>query len=197
VLVAGVLGAFVVFVAQSLSWLVLGVHDRTIHELPNGEAIAALLREAAPAPGVYHHPGLPLPGESQEAWAARYRTGPVVPFLAYHPGGAEPFSPVQPLRGWILDVVSATIVAWMLSLAAPSLPGYAGRVAFVTLFGAFAACVSWLSMYNWMSLPVDWTIVMSLELVASWALAGLVLAWRIRPDAVTQTGAATRPPLRG
>ena len=61
-LVAGVLGAFVVFVAQSLSWLVLGVHDGTIHRLPNGDAIAALLREAAPAPGIYHHPGMPLPG---------------------------------------------------------------------------------------------------------------------------------------
>ena len=195
-LVAGVLGAFVVFVAQSLSWLVLGVHDRTIHRLPNGEAIAALLREAAPAPGVYHHPGMPLPGESQESWAARYRTGPVVPFLAYQPGGTEPFSPVQPLRGWILDVVSATIVAWLLSLAAPSLPGYAGRVAFVTLFGVFAACVSWLSTCNWMSLPVDWTVVMSLELVASWALVGLVLAWRIRPDAVTPTRAAPGPSRR-
>ena len=95
---------------------------------------------------------------------------------------------MQPLRGWILDVVSATIVAWLLSLAAPSLPGYAGRVAFVTLFGVFAACVSWLSIYNWMSLPVDWTVVMSLELVASWALVGLVLAGAYAPDAVTPPG---------
>ena len=191
-LVAGVLGAFVVFVAQSLSWLVLGVHARTLHTLPNGDAIGALLRESNAPAGIYHHPGLPQPGERADAYAERWRRGPVMPLLAYHPEGVEPFTPAQPLRGWLLDVLNATIVAYLLSLAAPSLPGYLGRVVFVVLVGAFAASSTYLAMWNWMAIPLPWTLTMAAELIVSWTLVGLVLAWRLAPEPAAPAGGSMR-----
>lgn len=89
----------------------------------------------------------------------------------------------MPAVGFVLAFVEALLAAWLLSAAASKMASYAKWVFFVTVLGVFAALVSHISAANWMFFPRAYSHVMAIDLVVTWFLAGLVLAWRIKPEA--------------
>ena len=118
---------------------------------------------------------------SEKAWVARYRAGPNIHFLAYSKQGTEPFSPGGFLRAFLLNLVAAFLAATLLVRAAPSLPRFGDRVMFVALLGGFAGVATRLMDWNWWSFSLDYSLVMAVDLVIGWALAGVVLARFARP----------------
>ena len=182
ILLAGLLGALVVFTWGILSWLVLPWHDVTLHQLPIAEPMLDVMRTNLPSSGVYAFPGHPENGSSEEMaeWREKYQRGPVG-LLFYSPQGKDPMSPVPYMIGFLLNFVTATLAAYLLSLTLARTVHYRQRVIFVARLGVFAALVSHIALWNWMFLPVAYTIVMALDLIVGWVLAGLVIAWRIKP----------------
>ena len=65
----------------------------------------------------------------------------------------------------------------------PALPGFGSRVLFVALLAGFVALQSRLLDWSWWRFPLDYSLVAALDLVVGWTLAGLVLAWRVKPAA--------------
>jgi hypothetical protein len=55
----------------------------------------------------------------------------------------------------------------------------------VTLFGAGAALVGPFMFWNWFHFPLDFTLAEVADLVIGWTLAGLVLAWVLKPQALS------------
>lgn len=179
-LVAALLAAVIVTLWGAVSWTVLPWHSMVVEGIPDAEPVADALAERLPGSGLYHHPGIGE-GEDPDARMERYRRGPNINFLVWSETGSDPFSPWLLGRGFLLNLVAAFLAAALLAAAAPALPGFGSRVLFIGLLAGFAALQSRLVDWSWWRFPLDYSLVASLDLVIAWSLAGLVLAWRIRP----------------
>ena len=72
------------------------------------------------------------------------------------------------------------IAAWLLSMASEKiLAKYFRRVFFVTILGLFLAVYGDVLSEK----PMDRILLSSINTLLTWFLAGLVIAWRIRPMA--------------
>ncbi len=179
-LVAALLAAIVVTLWGVVSWTVLPWHSRVLKGIPDGEPVTEVLAERVSGSGVYHYPGAEG-GADPGAWAERYRRGPNIPFLVWSATGSDPLSRWLFVRGFILNLVAAFRGAALLAAATPVLPGFGSRVLLVGLLAGFAAVQSRLTDWSWWRFPLDYSLVAAFDLVVGWTLAGLVLAWRIRP----------------
>jgi hypothetical protein len=90
-------------------------------------------------------------------------------------------SPLYFIRGFILYFISAFVAAVLLMMTLAQNPSFWRRVTFVMLLGLFAGFVGPFSEWNWWNFPFGFTIVNVIDLCVTWFLAGLVLAWRIKP----------------
>ncbi len=180
ILLAGLLAAITVHLWGFLSWAALPWHQATIHSLPNEDAVLAALRQHVNTAGVSRFPAEPALESDWQAFTEKYQRGPVG-MMMYWPQGSNPMSPQPFVGALLLNLIAATLAAWLLSLAAAGLKDYRRRVAFVALIGVFAALVSFLTLWNWRFIPTSYALVMAGELILTWTLAGLVLAWRIKP----------------
>ena len=54
------------------------------------------------------------------------------------------------------------------------------------MLGLFAGFVVHFMNWNWWMVSIGFTIVNVIDLCVTWLLAGLVLAWRIKPELSTQ-----------
>jgi hypothetical protein len=178
IIIAALLAGAAVFAWGAVSWIVLLWHTGTIHDLTDGEPVVEMLGDRIESSGVYHYPGLGEEGD-EAAIAERYRRGPNINLLVWSAEGTEPSSPWPFARGFALNFVAALLAASLLTRSSPVLPRFRDRVLFVTLLGGFAAVATRLADWNWGLLPLDFNLVMAIDLTVAWFLAGLVLAWRI------------------
>lgn len=181
VLLAGLLGGVVMFIWGWLSWGMLPWHNATIPNLPNEDAVIAVLQSSITASAVYQFPGMPAGEADMAAWTEKYKRGPSG-MLFYSVEGKDPMGAGMFVGGFILEFIIATLAAWFLSLALGRLPGYGQRVGFLTMLGVLGALVSHIMAWNWMGNPMGYSLVMSADLVIASLLAGLVIAWRIKPE---------------
>jgi hypothetical protein len=181
VLIAGLLGAVAFYVWGWISWAALPWHNATMPNLPNEDAVVETLRGNITSTGVYQFPGMPATEAESQAWTEKFKRGPFG-VLFYTVEGTDPMG-LQPfIGGFILAFLMATLAAYLLSLAGAKMAGYSQRVVFVTLLGVFAALASHITAWNWMFFPTAYSLVMAADVVISWLLAGLVIAWRMKPE---------------
>ena len=182
VLIASLLGAIVMFIWGMLSWMVIPWHDAVLHRLPIDETMMDAMRTKIPESGVYAFPGHSENGSSEEMteWKEKYKRGPVG-LLIYSARGKDPMSPTPYLTGFLINLVTAFLAAYLLSLTLARTVHYYQRVIFVTRLGVFAALVSYIVLWNWRFFPPAFSLVMAADLIIGLMLAGLVIAWRIKP----------------
>ena len=191
IIAATIAGGLIMYVWLMLAWMALGIHDSTMKPVPGADDVTAALKRHELQTGVYHYPGMPdVPADASEeqvkqAWddmTALHEAGPIYS-IYYHQPGFPVMGPATLGSAVLLDFVSAAIAAVLLWSAAPRLPNYWCRVAFVGLLGLFAALMSHVSYFIWMAFPLDYTLAMCVDLVVGWLLVGLATAAIIRPPA--------------
>lgn len=184
ILVPGVLGGLVIFVWTFISWTVLPWHNSVINEIPNGEAMAQAMKSEGMTSAVYHFPGMPENDDEayQKAWAERFLKGPNINFMVYSTKGSDMMDPVLFLRSLILNILAALLASYLLLQAMGSTSGLLQRALFVTALGAFVAITYPMAEWNWWNFPTDFTLVAVADTVITWFLAGLVIAWRLKPE---------------
>ena len=176
ILLSGLLGGIVIF-----AWLIIGsslLHlngDRPA-PIPNDLEIHTLLKERVSEPGYYFLPDHPKEGE--ENVYPDYGNEPLF-FITY--GGRTPNTFMGQLFYEIFCfIVAPMIAAWLLSVASDKiLAKYSRRVLFVTVLGLFLAVYGDVLSEK----PMDRILLSSINALLTWFLAGLVIAWRIRPMA--------------
>jgi len=185
-LAAVVFSAVALFLWGMFSWMVLGWHDWTLHNLPQEVEVVATLKTSKLKTGAYHFPGL-SPDHASNSEAAtqdmfrRAADGPVG-FLAYSAEGIDLMNPRIYGMGFVLNLLDATLAATLMTLALPSLPRYFQRVFFVSALGLFGSLVSHAALWNWMHFPADYSLVMFLDVWFGWTLGGFVMAAFLRPQ---------------
>jgi Flp pilus assembly protein TadB len=119
--------------------------------------------------------------DAQAAFAERQRTRPYA-WIVFHPqrGAYADGMDASMLVQLLAVTAAALLAAWLVSLTAL---GFLGRLLLVTGLGFFAWLVAYVPLWNWYGFPPAYTMGAFVELVVGWALAGLAIAWLVRPRA--------------
>jgi len=186
-IVPALIAAVVVFIWMFISWTVIGWHNTDMKSIKD-QAIIELMKTSLTEPGIYLYPGHPEGGDADmEEWTNKYKTGPLVNFMVYHPEGSDPMNPMNFIKSFIINFIAAFIAGVLLMMTLAQNPSFWRRVIFVTLLGLFAGFIGPFIDWNWWSIPTGYTIVEVADYCLTWFFAGLVLAWRIKPELNTQT----------
>ena len=181
-LFAGFLGAVVLMVWGFVSWEVLPFHGKTIHTLSNEDAVVSVLKSGNPETGTYQIPGMGEGSEaSKKAQMEKMETGPVA-WLHYSREGYGEIEPMYYVKGFLIFFFSSMIAASLLGKLSWSLASkYGTRVRFVAMMGIFLAIAGRLGDWNWLGYSTGFSLSLVADDIIGWTLAGLVIAWRIKP----------------
>ena len=161
---AVVLSAMVLFAWGFLSWAVLPWHNAVANQFADESAVSEVLKENAPAAGMYY---LPFAQEDP-------KPGAVFAMANILPDGFDTGMGGMMGLGLLGQAVSAMLV--LLLLCKTSNLDYWGRVCYVALAGLTIGFVSHFPYWNWFGFSTAYTLVIIVDSLIAWFLAGLVLA---------------------
>lgn len=185
VILAGLLGGIVIFLWGAVAHMVLDIGQMSLRMPPEAAQQDALasLRDNLAEEGVYLLPMLPKEQwEDAAAQAAFSEEAARLPyaFVAFQPRGIDVNEqmPLLLARQGATNILAALLAALVVSATAA---GFFTRWLLVGTMGLFAWLTISVPYWNWYRFPVDFTLANLIEQVAGWLLAGIVIAWLVRP----------------
>ncbi len=186
-LLGTILGGLAAFAWSTVSWEVLGWHERVMVNFQDEAEVSAVIASHAPADGTYLLPSEPAtegmsPEQKKSSEAAlieKMTKGPIV-VAAVRRGGFPSFS-----RAIIIQVFSLLAAAFLLTWLVLQTSGlsYARRVAFLAIAGLAGGVIVDLPNWNWWGFSGAYTAVDIADAMITWMLAGLVIAAVAKPKA--------------
>jgi hypothetical protein len=175
VLSAGLAGAAVMVVTAFVVNGVFGFTARLeLRPVPNEAAVYPLLKESLVEPGGYVANPPVVPGRGFPPNEPVFR-------IRYAGVGHEAAGRLQLLRLAVV-LVATTLAAWIASMASGRvLASYARRLGFFVLMGLWLAVFADVPQHDIGLHPWRSAVALAAYDVALWALAGAVMAWRLRP----------------
>lgn len=185
IVLAALLGGLTMFVWEFVAHMALPLGETGMVIAPEPAQDAALnaLRDNLREEGVYLLPGMTPEQWNDEAAAEAFSVAAAnkpYAFVVYQPQGRHSMAAFPVSLGWQLltDVLAALVVAWIVSLTVAT---FATRVFAAGAMGFFAWLVSAAPQWNWYRFPMDFTFVQLVMLLVGWLLAGVVIAWMLKP----------------
>jgi hypothetical protein len=179
-LLGTILGGLVAFLWSTISWEVLGWHEKSILAFQNDQEVADVLLSHSVQSGTYILPGVPglesmtaaQKKASQELVMKRMQKGPIM-FAAVRREGFGSFA-----RGLVIQVLSLMAAAFLLTWLLLQTHGltYGKRVIFLAVVGLAAGVIADLPNWNWWGFSGGFTAVNIADFTLTWLLAGLVIA---------------------
>ncbi len=180
-----VLGALVsavaVFFWGFIYWNILPLRNNTYHPVADEAGLAAGLRAALPATGVYELPRQAA-GETEEAALDRYKAGPIAEIIFLR-DGAAPYAPSRFILGFLHMFVSALLMGGLLLIASPYLPTFGSRVKLLALAGIAGAFFAHFTYPIWYFHPWSLYTMRFLYDATCWLITALILARFVRQPA--------------
>lgn len=186
-LLGAVLGGLVLFVWGFVSHALLGWYDPHLRSFTNQTEVEEAVVSGVSGSGIYLLPNLTpaeqsLPKAERAAAEAavmeRMQRGPML-FAVVRVGPGASF-PTLLIVQFLIGLLAAAVATWL--LLQTRIPGYGGRIAFVTAIGL--VLVLWAKLPNWLwwSFPTGFTLVESLDALIGFALLGALLGRLVRPE---------------
>lgn len=181
-LLGALVGTVVLMIWGTVYWTGMAFNGRTLTDLPNGEQIAATLKQSGARSGTYLWPAPPTSSDpaNRLAFKDKHLAGPLM-MVSYRADGVDPMSAGVMGMGIVHYFISALLVALLMRLAMPGLRSYIRRAGFVALAGIFAGFMADLSGPIWFHVPADFPLLNFVYHVVAWVLAGLAMAAIIKP----------------
>ncbi|HXO00059.1 MAG TPA: hypothetical protein VN881_13365 [Candidatus Acidoferrales bacterium] len=183
-LLGALLGGLTAFIWSSISWEVLGWHEKPMLAFQNEDEVSAVIASHASQSGIYLLPGAPAAGltaeqkkAAQETQIAKMQKGPIV-FAAVRTGGFGSYA-----RGLIIQLLSLMAAALLLTWLLLQTTGlnYARRVVFLAVVGLSASVIVDLPNWNWWGFSGTYTAVNLADFTLMWLFAGFVIAKVAKP----------------
>ncbi len=186
-LLGTLLGGLVAFAWSSLSWEVIGWHEKTMTSFQNEDEVSSVITSHTLKSGTYILPvGPPTTGmtpqqktAAQAALMEKMQKGPIM-VAAVRRGGFGSFAQVMIVQ--LLSLLTAAFLLTWLLLQTTGL-SYARRVAFLAIASMAASVITDLPNWNWWGFSGAYTAVNFADTTITWLLAGLVIAKVARPAA--------------
>ena len=186
-LLGTLLGGLVAFVWSSVSWELIGWHEKSMLTFQNGDEVSAMISSHAPQDGVYILPGMSTEGmapeqkkKAQAETMEKMQKGPIM-FAAVRRNGFGSYARTLIIQ-FLSLLAAAFLLTWML-LQTSGL-SYARRVAFLAVAGLAASVIVDLPNWNWWGFSGAFTAVNLADATITWLLAGLVIAKVATPRAL-------------
>ena len=187
IILAGVLGGIAMFIWTSIAHMLLPLGEAGISEIPNDEAVLAVIQSSVGAKtGLYIFPGMGLGPDATHAqrsaamkgYEAKLEKNPSG-LLMYHPAGSRPMvMPKYLTIEFITELLEALLVVVL--LAQTQIVTFGGRVGFVTVAGILAAIATNVSYWNWWGFPTVYTASYMFIQIVGFFCIGLVAAFIFR-----------------
>lgn len=185
-LLGTILGALMAFLWSSISWELLGWHEKGMLSFQNEDEVSAMVALHTSKDGIYLLPSAP-PSEgmtaeqkkqAQAATMAKMQSGPIM-FAAVRRGGFSSFG-----RALIIQLLSLLAAAFLLTwlLLQTCKLTYARKVAFLAVVGLAASVIADLPNWNWWGFSGSYTAVNVADSTITWLIAGLVIAKVAKPQ---------------
>jgi len=180
-----ILGGLVAFLWSTVSWEMLGWHEKTMINFQNDDEVSAVIASHAAKDGTYILPGsrstkgmtADQKKQTEATLMERMRKGPIV-VAAVRRGGFGSFGQAMVIQVLCL-MVAAFLLTWLL-LQTNGL-SYARRVLFLAIAGLSASVIVDLPNWNWWGFSGAFTAVNLVDSTITWLLAGLVIARVAQP----------------
>jgi hypothetical protein len=175
-----VLGGLMAFLWSSVSWELLGWHEKGMLSFQNEDDVSAMIALHTSKDGIYLLPSAP-PSEgmtteqkkqAQAATTAKMQSGPIM-FAAVRRGGFGSFGRALIIQ--LLSLLAAALLLTWLLLQTCNLT-YARKVAFLAVVGLAASVIADLPNWNWWGFSGTYTAVNLADSTITWLFAGLVIA---------------------
>lgn len=180
-----ILGGLMAFVWSSISWELIGWHEKTMVAFYNEDEVSAVIASHAGQDGTYILPSMPptvglTPEQKKNVIAAvmqKMQAGPIM-VAAVRRGGFGSYS-----RGLSIQLLSLMAAAFLLTWLLLQTTGlsYARRVAFLAVVGLAASVIVDLPNWNWWGFSGPYTAVNLADSTLTWLFAGLVIAKVAKP----------------
>ena len=186
-LVAIVVGTVLAFGWGAVSWTT-GIYDFAIKPLPGGDGLAATFESASAADGAYIYPAPPatavMTGQQSaiatNAFREEHRKGPLMLVLLRREG-VDPMSPTVLVRGFMIELFGTALLAAIIAVACKFGARLQDRLALGIVVPAFAMLSSHAVVWNFFHLPDSFSMVLFVDGMIAWTLAGLACALIIKP----------------
>lgn len=175
-LIGAIVGGLLIFIWQSLSWMMLNLHHSANKYTPNEGVILQTLAANLPEEGGYILPGMPE-GASKEECERIMKESDGKPWasIQYHKNHKANMSAMtmNMVRGFLANVVMVILLMWVLNKI--------NMKNFGTIFGSCLA-IGLITFINqpytgsiWYEFFDTWAHL--IDALASWGLCGLWLGW--------------------
>lgn len=176
------LASVALFVWGFLYWGLNPLPYSTWKQTADDAAAQRAVLEHFPETGTYYLPGLYNDAETR---TRLHEAGPIAFLHLTDRDGRPEQEPAMMARGMLLNLVSVTLMALLLRMAA--LPTYGGRVGLVALAGFAAAVLIDVGDSIWWYIPIEWKLHQAVYTFTAWLVPGLVLARFVVPEATGKT----------
>jgi hypothetical protein len=177
VFIASIVAAIIVFAFQAMSWMFSPIHTNSFKYTPNQDAIISTLSSNLTEEGLYSIPSLP-PEASQADHEKAMKD------MEGKPGAIIQYTPTYMSNmgmsmgvGFLLDFLAAWIIALVLSRSGLVFTTFGTRWLVVMGFAVFVVLQARLMDWNWWHTPMHYINGEIIDMLVSWALGGLWLAW--------------------
>ena len=171
----GIAGGVVLFLWGMMAWTVLPWHQIQMKKFEDESKVAHVIKDNASESGIYVLPnmrGIPKNSEEMDEARESMRQGPFV-FAAVSLEGMKPNKAIPMVKGFVLKIISAIIVTWMVMQTKLN---YNKRVGFITMIGLLIGLLSTIPEVIWVGFPLGFSLALMFEVIFGWFFAGLVIA---------------------
>lgn len=163
-----IIGGLVVYMWGFVSWGIMSWHMDAMHSVKNEQQVQEVLKEnTLDQKGVYLVP----------SWAkddSKEKSSKPFAMITYVPEGLSSDMTSNHVFSLFTQVLVALLITVLLSRTGKR--DYWCKVRFVTVVGLTIAVASYLPLWNWWSVPMDYIIPGFADLIIQWFLAGLAMA---------------------
>jgi hypothetical protein len=173
------IAALVLFFWNSISWMVLPLHQKSTKSFSNAAKVADVLLENAPVSGVYELPARTNAdgsNVSEEEYQKAFDKGPFMQGFVRISSTNTPMG--QRLGGsFLVNFFAVVLIVYVLFLGKVNSREH--RVLIALAMGLFTLVIDWLPVMNWFDYPLSYIFPFAVDAVVGSLLAGLVIAFGI------------------
>ena len=172
------LGSLAMFAWGMLYWGANPAPYTAWQQTRDDAAAGRAILQHFPVSGTYYLPGLDNDAETR---TKLHEHGPVAFVHVTARNGRPEMDPGIFVKGFGHNLAVVLLLAWLMHLAGPALPGYRDRVKLAAVAGLLAALLVDMGDVVWWYLPLQWKLHQALYSFTALLVPGLVLARFVRP----------------
>ena len=177
VIITIILGTFLLFIWNAVSWMTLPFHENSLTNIPDELIDREQLKSLMPESGVYHYPGMPNMN-SPEALAQvekQLEEGPRITLMVYKNAPSTLFDPmdfvVSLLLNFLMVLFTYFVIAQLVDKNVKSILFATTSMALLVII------INDLSLMNWFSFPFDYTFANIIDRLVGFTILGLLFGY--------------------